>query len=78
MTTDLYHCGDPKTGPVEDYLCRYTLCGLDIMDKLITHLDWDIPKHFILDWWSVGSPMPPRCPTCMAHPDYPLILMGEL
>jgi hypothetical protein len=75
---DLYHCGDPKTGPVDDYHCEYTLCGIDIMDESITELQWDPPRHFMLDWWNAKNTMPPRCPTCMAHDDYPFLLLGEL
>ena len=81
MTTiegDLYHCGDPKTGPAYDYQCKYTLCGIDIMDESIKELAWDPPAHFITDWWNAPDNMPPRCPTCMAHEDYAFLILGEL
>jgi hypothetical protein len=77
---DLYHCGDPKTSAiVEDgYGCKYTLCGIDIMDERIDSLAWDKPSHFVADWWGAEDTMPPRCSACQAHPDYPMLLLGEL
>ena len=81
MTTiegDLYHCGDPTTGPVDDYVCRYTLCGIDILDMSIKNVAWDPPGNFMRDWWGPEDNMPPRCPACMEHEDYAFLILGEL
>lgn len=76
---DYYHCGDPETGPALDgFQCVYTLCGIDITDETVDHLDWDTPQHFMVDWWMPPQTMPPRCPECMAHPDFSFLILGEL
>lgn len=72
-----YHCGDPRTGPADDYYCLYSLCGINLQDTPEAPA-WDRVEHFVTDWWGPESTMPPRCPECMAHPDYPFLLLGEL
>jgi len=75
---DLYHCGDPESGPDGGFQCVYTLCGLDIQDESIESLAWDLPQHFMVDWWTAPQTMPPRCSECMAHPDFSFLVLGEL
>jgi hypothetical protein len=74
---EYYHCGDPKSGPEGDYFCRYSLCGIDLQ-MCDPQEAWDQPAHWIVDWWGPESTMPPRCPVCMEHEDFAMLLLGEL
>jgi hypothetical protein len=69
--TGYYHCANynfpaEKRGePVLTEELR-TLCG-----KLVIGYIWDYPEQFALEPIVLI-----KCPECMAHPDYPLLVLG--
>lgn len=59
-----YHCASEEKW-------RETLCGKELESTLM----WDTKNIFF------GTKVPSnaeRCPACLKHPDYPLLLLGTL
>jgi hypothetical protein len=78
MSDNYHHCASTVewvyvSGHME---IQMTLCGLEAVawcslpDRFIER-----PKGFQVEY---SEPVPPQCPTCLAHPDLPLLLLGAL
>lgn len=69
-----YHCANaPKPltiGESRDTARgTHTLCGLPVIGYI-----WDYPKDFADD----SDPHETeKCPVCLNHPDYPLLVLGD-
>ena len=64
----------------------YNHCAASATDQSVTlcgqkwRLWCSLPDRFLLTLMLVGKDpdSPPPCPACMAHPDYPLLVLGHI